>query len=161
MRKEAWVSYDGFPRLAKMTPFACLREVGSYPKVTNGARRSKRRLGFVLFTLFQTEYGTPSGPGADEGEDLASSSAISSLVSGTAKGLRWRRPLGGSSGLGGKKWFRRASFISTGELAPGSSGKRGVLRGATNFFAVQMSWGVVFARKSAQCKFLASFIALK
>ena len=87
MWKEAGVSYDGFPGLSKTTPFACLREVGWYPKVTNSARRSRRRLGFTEFTFFQTEYGTPSGPGAEEGEDLASAAAISSLVSGRAEGV--------------------------------------------------------------------------
>ena len=51
----------------------------------------------MVFTFFHTAYETPSGPGADEGEDLARALAISSLVSGTAEGLRWRRPLGGSS----------------------------------------------------------------
>ena len=75
---------------------------------------------------------------------------ISSLGSGTAEGWRKSRPLGGSSGFGGKKWFRSASLISTGELAPGSSGKGGTLREVTNFFAVQMLWDVVFARKSFQ-----------
>ena len=90
----------------------------------------------MVFTFFQTEYGTPLGPGADEGEDLARALAISSLVSGTAEGWRWRRPLVGSSGFGGKKWSRRALLISTGKLAPGSSGKRGILRAVTNFFTV-------------------------
>ena len=115
----------------------------------------------MAFTLFQTEYGTPSGPGAEEGEDLARAAAISSLVRGTAEGCRWRRPGIGSSGFGGKKWVRRASLISTGELAPGRSGNRGVLRGVTNFFAVQMLWGVVLARKSVQWEVLAFFITLK
>ena len=160
MRKEAGVSYEGFPGLSKTTPFAGLGDVEWYPKVTNGARRSRRRLGSMLITLFKTEDGTPSGSGAEEGEDLASAAAISSLVSGTAEWLRWRRPLGGSSAFGGKMWLRRASLISTGELAPGNSGKRGVFLGATNFFAVQILWGVVFARKSAQWKFSAAFIAL-
>ena len=52
-------------------------------------------------------------------------------------------------------------MISTGELASGRLGKRGVLRGVTNFFAVHMLWGVVLARKSAQWEFLAFLIALK
>ena len=112
------------------------------------------------FTLFQTEYGTPSGPGAEEGEDLARAAAISSLVRGTAEGCRWRRPRIGGSGFGGKKWVRRASLISTSELTPGRSGNHGVLREVTNFFAVHMLWGVVLARKSVQWEFLAFFIAL-
>ena len=60
-------------------------------------------LGLVTFTLFQTEYGTPSGPGAEEGEDLARAAAIPSLVRETAEGCRWRRPRVRSSGFGGKK----------------------------------------------------------
>ena len=135
--------------------------VGWYPKATNGARRSRSRLGLVTFTLFQTEYGTPLGPGAEESEDLARAAVISSLVRGTDEGWRWRRPRVGSSGFGGKKWFRRTSLISVGELAPGRSGNHGVLRGVTNFFAVQMLWGVILARKSDQWEFLAFFIALK
>ena len=51
-------------------------------------------------------------------------------------------------------------MISAGELAPGRSGKRGVLQRATNFFAVQMLWGVVLARKSDQWEFLAFLMAL-
>ena len=120
-----------------------------------------RRVEFKVFTFFQTEYGTLSGLGAEEGEDLARVSYISSLVSGTADVFWRRRPLGGSSGCGGKKWFRRASLIATGELALGSSGNRGVLRGATNIFAVLMLWGVVFATNSTQWEFLAFLNALK
>ena len=70
--------------------------------------------------------------------DLTRAAAISSLVRGTAEGCRWRRPHLGSSGFGGKKWSRRASLISTGELAPGRSGKRVVFLGVTNFLAVHM-----------------------
>ena len=161
IRKEDGVSYDGLPGLSRTTPFACLSVVGWYPMATSGARRSRRRLGLVVFTFFQTKYGTPSGPGAEEGEDLARAAAISSLVRGTAKGCQWRQPRVGSSAFGGKKWSRRALLISTGELAPGISGNRGVLRGVTNFFAVQILWGVVLARKSVQWEFLAFFIALK
>ena len=57
----------------------------------------------MVFTFFHTEYGTPSGPGAEEGEDLARALEISSLVSGTAEGSRWRGSLGWSTGLGAKK----------------------------------------------------------
>ena len=161
IRKEDGVSYDGFPGLSRTTAFACLSVVGWYPKATSGARRSRSRLGLVVFTLFQTEYGTQSGPGAEEGEDLARAAAISSLVRGTAEGFRWRRPRVGSSGFGGKKWSRMALLISARELAPGRSGNRGVLRGVTNFFAVQMSCGVVLARKLVQWEFLAFFIAFR
>ena len=52
-------------------------------------------------------------------------------------------------------------MISTGELASGRSGNRGVLRGARNLFAVQILLGVVLATKSVQWKFLAFLITLK
>ena len=52
-------------------------------------------------------------------------------------------------------------MISTGELVLGRSGNRGVLRGVMNFFAVQMLWGVVLARKSVQWEILAFYIVLK
>ena len=115
----------------------------------------------MVFTLFQTEYGTPSGPGAEEGEDLARAAAISSLVTGTAEGYLCRRLRVGSSGFVGKKWAWRASLISSGESAPGRSGNCGVFQGVTNFFAVQMFWGLVLATISVQWEFLALFIALK
>ena len=57
----------------------------------------------MVFTFFHTEYGTRSGSGAEEEDDLARALEISSFVSGTAEGSRWRRPLGVISGLGGKK----------------------------------------------------------
>ena len=38
--------------------------------------------------------------------------------------------------------------MAAGESASGSEGKRGVLRGATNFLAVHMSCGVVLARNA-------------
>ena len=97
----------------------------------------------------------------EEGEDLAKAAAISSLVTVSAEVWRWRRSRVGSSGFGGKKWLRRALLISSGEVASGRSGNRGVLRGETNLFAVHMLWGVVLARKSLQWEFLALLIALK
>ena len=92
---------------------------------------------------------------------MAKAAVISSLVRGSAEAWRWRRPRVGSSGFGGKKWSRRALLISPGELAWGRLGKRGILREVTNFFAVQMLWGMVLAWKSDQWKFLACLIALK
>ena len=80
---------------------------------------------------------------------------------GQPRGVGAGGPASGARVCGGMKWSRRASLISTGELAPGRSGNRGVLQGVTNFFAVQMLWGVVLARKSVQWEFLAFFIALK
>ena len=92
---------------------------------------------------------------------MARAAATSWLVRGTGEGCRCRRPLGGSSGFAGKKWSRMALLISAGESAAGRSGERGTLRGVTNFFAVQMLWGVVFARNSVQWEFVAFFMALK
>ena len=92
----------------------------------------------MLFTFFQTEYGTPWGQRAEVGENLARAPATSSSVSWVDEECGKRRPLGGSSGLGGKKWFRRASFILTRESALRSSGRQGVFRGKTKFLAVQM-----------------------
>ena len=131
------------------------------PEGDQWGQKVQEEVGLTTFTLFQTEYGTPSGPGAEEGEDLASAAAISPLVRGSAEGWRWRRPRVRSSGFGGKKWSRRALLISSREVASGRSGKRGVLQGTTNLFAVHMVWGVVFARKSVQWDFLAVLIALK
>ena len=53
-RKDAGVSYEGLPGLSRMTPFACLRQGGWYPKETRGERSSKRIAEFMAFTLFQT-----------------------------------------------------------------------------------------------------------
>jgi len=47
----------------------------------------------IRLTFFHTAYGTPSGPGAEEGEDLERASLISSLVRGVAEGFFVRRPL--------------------------------------------------------------------
>ena len=103
----------------------------------------------------------PSGPGAEEGEHLLRAFFISSEERGTAFPCGKSLPLGGGCGLGGKKCWRRASFMVVGVSAPGSVGNRGVFQGATYCLAVQMFWGVVLARKSAQYEALARFIALK
>ena len=106
--------------------------------------------GLMRFTFFHTEYGIPSGPGAEEGELLERASLISSFVRGGAEGFLARRPLLGRGVFGGKKWFRSALLIETGSSASGREGNLGVFLGATNCLAVQMLSGVVFARKSAQ-----------
>jgi len=92
----------------------------------------------------------PSGPGAEDGEDLERASLISSLVRGVAEGLFFRRPLPGRGSSGGKKWSRSALLIATGFEASGREGNLGVFLGATSCLAVQMWFGEVFARKSAQ-----------
>ena len=86
---------------------------------------------------------------------------ISSEETGSAFPCGESLPLGVGWGLGGKKCWRRASFMAVGVSAPGRVGNRGVFRGATYCLAVQMFWGVVLARKSAQYEALARFIALK
>jgi len=106
--------------------------------------------GLMRFTFFHTEYGIPSGPGADQGELLERVSLISSSVRGEAEGFFVRRPLLGSGSLGGNKWFRSALLIATGSAASGREGNLGVFLRATNCLAVQMLFGEAFARKSAQ-----------
>jgi len=92
----------------------------------------------------------PFGPGANEGEDLERASLISSLVRGVAEGVFFRRPLLGRGSLGRKKWSRSALLIATGPEAWGREGNLGVFLGSTSCLAVQMLFGEVFARKSAQ-----------
>ena len=55
--------------------------------------------------------------------------------------------------------FKEGSIDLDRGAGPGEFGETRVFPGATNFFAVQMLWGVVFARNSAQWEFLAFFIA--
>jgi len=104
----------------------------------------------MRFTFFHTEYGTPSGPGADQGELLERGVRISSSVRGGAEGFFVRRPLPGRGSLGGKKWSKSALLIATGSVASGRVGNLGVFLGATNCLAVQMLFGEALARKSAQ-----------
>jgi len=92
--------------------------------------------GLAMFIFFHTEYGSPSGPGAEEGELLERASLTSSLVRGVAEGFLDRRPLPGRGSLGGKKWFRSALLIAIGSEAPGREGNLGVFLGATSSFAV-------------------------
>jgi len=75
---------------------------------------------------------------------------IPSLVRGVADGSFFRRPLLGRGSLGWKKWFRSALLIVTGFEASGREGNLEVFLGATSCLAVQMLFGQVFARKSAQ-----------
>jgi len=51
--------------------------------------------GFMPWTFFHTVYGMPSGPGAEDREDLLSAWLISSLVRRSAEGSGDRRHLGG------------------------------------------------------------------
>jgi len=69
-----------------------VREGGRYPNATKGESCSCRITGLMRLTFFHTEYGIPSGPGAEEGENLKRASLISSSVRGVAtpagQGLR-------------------------------------------------------------------------
>jgi len=85
-----------------------------------------------------------------EGEDLERASLILSLVRGVAEGYFDSRPQLGRSSLGGKKSYRSASFTATGFEASGRERNLGVFLGATNCLAVQILFGVVLVRKSAQ-----------
>ena len=75
---------------------------------------------------------------------------ISSLVRGAAEGFLFRRPLPGRGSLGGKKLSRSALLIESGFEASGREWNLGDFLGATSCLAVQMLFGEVFARKSAQ-----------
>jgi len=103
----------------------------------------------------------PSGPGAEEGEDLERASLISSSVRGVAEGFLFRRPLLGRGSLGGKKWSRSVLLIATGLEVLGREGNLGVFLGATSCLAVHMLSGEVIARKSAQYEAFALLMALK
>jgi len=150
MWKEAGELQEALPGLSRTTPLAFFKDGGWYPNVTRGERSSWIIEGLMRFTFFHTEYGIPSGPRAEEGELLGRTSLTSSLVRGEAEGFFVRRPLLGMGALGGKKWFRSALLITTGSVAPGSEGNLGVFLGATRCLAVQMLFGEVFERKSAQ-----------
>jgi len=62
----------------------------------------------------------------------------------------FRRPLPGMGSLGGKNWSSNYSLIATGFEASGREGNLWVFLGATSCLAVQMLFGEVFARNSAQ-----------
>jgi len=89
-----------------------------------------------------------SGPGADDGDDLAKALPTSSTaragqsLNGSRMESKW---LAGSPG---KKWLRRALLSSSGVVAPGSSGKRGAGRPTANLFPVQTVCGVADAKKA-------------
>jgi len=119
------------------------------------------RWGATRCTLFHTELGIPSGPGADEGEEWARA-----LL--TLSGARGRHSLNGSrmvsvdlAGFPGKKWPRSAWLSSGGVEAPGRSGNRGGGRRTANFLAVHTVWGVANANKEDQWSLFAFLMALK
>jgi len=117
--------------------------------------------GLIWLIFFHTEEGTPSGPGAEEGELLERASLISSLVRVVAEGFLLRRPLVGRGFLWGKKWFKSALLIATRSKASGREGNLGVFIRATSSLAVEMLCGEVFAKKSAQREAFALLMALK
>ena len=114
-----------------------------------GGEKFEDDRGVARLTFFHTEYGTPSGPGAEEGEDLERASLTSSDVRGEGAGFLLRQPLVGRGYLGGKKWSSNALLIATGPEASGREGNLVVFLGGTSCLAVQMLFGEVFARKSA------------
>jgi len=96
--------------------------------------------GATRCTLFHTELGVMSGPGADDGDNRARALLISSASRAwqLAKGrMMVSLVLGGSPG---KKWSSSALLRSLGMLAPGSSGKRGGWHPTANFCAAQTDW---------------------
>jgi len=71
----------------------------------------------------------------------------SSLVS-SGQSPKGRRIEGsGAQERGGKKWSRRAWFISSGDQAPGRLGKRGAGKPAAIFFTAQINPGVAEAKR--------------
>ena len=84
-----------------------------------------------------------------------------SLERRTAEGFFFRRPLLGRLTSGGKKWSSSAWLILTGSEAPGREGNLGVFLGATSCLALQMLFGQILERMSAQYEALALFMALK
>jgi len=102
-----------------------------------------------------------SGPGADESEDLARALRTSSAASAGQSLNGSRMESKGLAGSRGKKWLSRALLSSIGDVAPGSSGKRGGGQPRANFFAVQTVCGVAVARKADKWALLAFLIALK
>ena len=94
--------------------------------------------------------GDSIGAGATEGEDLDTACAISSLETGTAEGFFFRRPLPGRLSLGVKKWSRNTLLISTGSEALAREWNLELSLAATSCFAIQMLFGEVLLRKSAQ-----------
>jgi len=107
-------------------------------------------VGLERLTSFHTEYGTPSRPGAEEGENLERASFTSSVVWGAAEGFLLRRPLLGRRYLGGNKSSSKALLMATGPEVWGREGTPGVFLGATSCLAVQMLLGEVFVRKLPQ-----------
>ena len=147
--------------MSSTIPSANLRAAGWKPWATRGARRPWIRWGATLFILFHTELGVMSGPGADEGEDLARALLISSAASARQSLNGSRMESKGLAGSPGKKWLSRAVLSSIGDVVPGSSGNLGGGRPTANFFAVQTICGVAVARKADQWALLRFFLALK
>ena len=56
---------------------------GVVPEGHPGREWGKEDVGLEALTRVQTEYGMPTGPVADDGEDLARAAATSSLVRGS------------------------------------------------------------------------------
>jgi len=98
--------------------------------------------GLILFTHFHTEYGTPLGPGAEEGELLERVSLISTQARWEAEGFFARRPLLGRGSLVGKKWFKSTLLTATGSETSWGEGTLGVFLGVTSFFGPRdVVWG--------------------
>jgi len=70
-----------------------------------------------------------SGPGAEDGDELARALPISSASSAGQSLNGSRTELRDLTGSPGKKWLRRALLSSGGVVAPGSAGK---YRGASH-----------------------------
>ena len=70
--------------MASTIPSAILRDGGWKPADTRGLRSSRIMFGAVWLMAFQTKLGVSSGPGADDGNDLANALEISDSDSSEA-----------------------------------------------------------------------------
>jgi len=140
----------GLARLLHDYPVGGFKGGGVLIKSPQGGEEFEYDRGVDEVDYFPHGVGDPIRPRAEEGDDLERASLISSSVRGVAEGFLCRRPLPGRGSLGGKKWFRSALLIATRSEGSGREGYLGVFLGATSCLAVQMLFGEVFARKSAQ-----------
>ena len=69
IHKNHGASYEAFPGLSGIMPFALCSEKGLLPKATQGEMRSRRIPGLMTWTFFHTKYGTLFGLAAEEGEN--------------------------------------------------------------------------------------------
>ena len=103
IRNDDGELYEGVSASTRTTPFTIFIEEGWWRKRSRGPRRDVRISGAMRGRDFQTEYGTVSGHGAEEGEHSHSGAEISSALSAVQSPKGQRMEGRGQEGLGGKK----------------------------------------------------------